>query len=125
AAGRTCLAWPPTSTRWPEAGSTTTEPSTAPSCASWPGASTTTWSDGPCRSSNDSGADTPERSTGWSVYTTTSQPYSPTGNSPHRYAADPWEPDDGRLSRPVLREPGGETPPGYSLGIRSRVCADE
>src|ERR1019366_3382502 len=27
---------------------------------------------------------------------------------------DLWEPDDGRLSRPVLREPGGEIPPGYS-----------
>ena len=27
--------------------------------------------------------------------------------------ADLWEPDDGRLSRPVLREPGGEIPPGY------------
>jgi hypothetical protein len=26
-----------------------------------------------------------------------------------------WEPDDGRLSRPVLREPGGEIPPGYLL----------
>ena len=25
-----------------------------------------------------------------------------------------WEPYDGRLSRTVLREPGGEIPPGYS-----------
>src|SRR4051794_29096534 len=25
-----------------------------------------------------------------------------------------WEPYDGRLSRTVLREPGGETPPGHS-----------
>ena len=29
-------------------------------------------------------------------------------------AAEQWEPDDARVSRPVLREPGGEIPPDYS-----------
>ena len=33
--------------------------------------------------------------------------------------ADLWEPDDGRLSRPVLREPGGEIPPGYSTRLHN------
>ncbi len=28
-----------------------------------------------------------------------------------------WGPDDERLSRPVLREPGGEIPPGHSPGF--------
>ena len=29
-------------------------------------------------------------------------------------AAEQWEPDEARVSRPVLREAGGETPPAYS-----------
>jgi DDE domain len=29
-------------------------------------------------------------------------------------AAEQWEPDDARVSRPVLRERGGETPPRHS-----------
>ena len=66
----------------------------------------------------------PERWTGWSVCTTTSQPCSPTGSSPHPFEADPWEPDDGRLSRPVLREPGGETPPGYSPWGGGGACGE-
>jgi hypothetical protein len=38
-----------------------------------------------------------------------------TGNSsPHAPTAGLWGPDDRRLSRPVLREPGGEIPPGHS-----------
>ena len=43
-------------------------------------------------------------------------PCSPTGISSRHQHAGLWEPDDGRLSRPVLREPGGEIPPGYSPG---------
>ena len=40
------------------------------------------------------------------------------GGADRRAAAEAmaglWEPYDGRLSRTVLREPGGEIPPGYS-----------
>ena len=42
------------------------------------------------------------------------QNYSSLVSRSRRSTADRWEPDDGRLSRPVLREPGGEIPPGYS-----------
>ena len=35
------------------------------------------------------------------------------GGLSHRQTADPWEPDDGRLSCRVLREPRGEIPTGY------------
>ena len=31
-------------------------------------------------------------------------------------AAERWEPYESRGSRTVLRGPGGEVPPGYSLG---------
>src|SRR6266545_3730605 len=41
---------------------------------------------------------------------------SSTGTSSQRPTTDLWEPDDGRLSRRVLRAPGGATPPGYSPG---------
>ena len=37
-----------------------------------------------------------------------------TGTCSHSPQADLWEPYDGRLSRTVLREPGGAIPPGYS-----------
>jgi len=37
----------------------------------------------------------------------------PIGGSSRHRMADLWEPDDGGPSRPVLREPGGEIPPGY------------
>ena len=33
-------------------------------------------------------------------------------------AAEQWEPDDARVSRPVLRERGGEIPPRHSPGCR-------
>ena len=61
---RTCPASPRRSTLRCEAGSTTTGPSTAPSCTPWHGASTSTSFDGPCRSSNDCGASRPRRR-GW------------------------------------------------------------
>ena len=35
-------------------------------------------------------------------------------------AAEQWEPDDARVSRPVLRERGGETPPRHSPGSSDR-----
>ena len=36
-------------------------------------------------------------------------------------AAERWEPYEARVSRTVLRGPGGEIPPGYSLS-RRRSC---
>ena len=58
---------------------------------------------------------TPGRWTGWSTCTSTSQPdlFAHWQLAPLT-EADLWEPDDGRLSRPVLREPGGAIPPGHS-----------
>jgi len=43
-----------------------------------------------------------------------------TGGSARAQTAGRWEPDDGRLSRPVLRAPGGATPPGDSPDHRRR-----
>src|ERR1019366_1795399 len=47
-------------------------------------------------------------------FVSTSQDSSPTGICSRLPEVDLWEPYDGRLSRTVLREPGGEIPPGYS-----------
>ena len=46
--------------------------------------------------------------------TSTSPTSSPTGNSSRSPQAGLWGPDDGRLSRPVLRAAGGEIPPADS-----------
>src|SRR6266704_3127559 len=42
------------------------------------------------------------------------QTCSPTGNSSHSLPGGLWGPDDGRLSRPVLRAAGGAIPPADS-----------
>jgi hypothetical protein len=39
-------------------------------------------------------------------------------------AAEQWEPDDARVSRPVLRERGGEIPPRHSPRREDRRSAD-
>jgi RNA-directed DNA polymerase len=80
AVARTCPASRTRSIRKSGAGSTTTEPSTAPSCASWHGASTSTSPGGPCRSSSDSAASTPKRWPGCKRSTSTSQTCSRTGS---------------------------------------------
>ena len=90
------------------------EASTAPSCVSRHGASTSTWSGGPCASSGDSAASTPERWPGCRRCISTSLACSPAGSSSRSPKAGLWGPDDGRLSRPVLRAAGGETPPADS-----------
>ena len=51
-----------------------------------------------------------------------SHAFLPTGCRCLSPQADRWEPYDGRLSRAVLREPGGETPPGYSPGRPGPPC---
>src|SRR5208282_3797813 len=71
---------------------------------------------GPCTNSSDSAASTPKRWPGCKRHTNTSPACSPTGSSSHSPQAGLWGPDDGRLSRPVLRAAGGETPPADSPG---------
>ena len=101
AAARTCPASLRKSTPRYEAGSTITEPSTAPSCASSHGASTSTSPGGPCTSSNGSAAGTPKRWPGCKRSTSTSPAYSPTGGLSPSPPTGLWGPDDGRPSRPV------------------------
>jgi len=111
AVARTCSAWPRRSIPRSRAGSTITGPSTAPSCVSWHGVSTSTSSGGPCASSSDSAVSTPERWPGCRRSTSTGHACSHTGSSSRSPEAGLWGPDDGRPSRPVLRAAGGETPP--------------
>ena len=92
------------------AGSTITEPSTAPSCASSHGGSTSISPGGPCRSSSDSAASTPKRWPGCRRFISISRTCSPTGSLSRSPQAGLWGPDDGRLSPPVLRAAGGEIP---------------
>ena len=116
AAARTCPASLRRSILKYKAGSTITEPSTAPSCVSWHGASTSTSPGGPCISSSDSVASTPKRWPGCRRCISTSLACSLTGSSSRSLKAGLWGPDDGRLSRPVLRAAGGEIPPADSPG---------
>src|ERR1017187_698805 len=97
-----------------EAGSTTTEPSTAPSCTSSHCASTNTWSDGPCRNSSDCGGSHSKRGPGSMLHDSKTPGSLPTGTFFRSLPTDLQEPDEPRGSRPVLREPGGAIPPGYS-----------
>ena len=116
AVARTYPASPRRSTLTCGAGSIITGPSTAPSCASSPGVSMSTSLDGPCRSSNDLGASTSGRWNGCSGCTAANRLCSLIGSLSHSLHVGLWGPDDERLSRPVLREPGGEIPPGHSPG---------
>ena len=79
-------------------------PSTAPSCIPSHGASTSTSSDGPCRSSSDSEANPPGHGTGWPMYASEPPSCSPTGCLPEPPPVGSWEPYDARVSRTVLRE---------------------
>src|SRR5690606_40592804 len=44
-----------------------------------------------------------------------------TGNLTPILKAGGWEPDEPRGSRPVLREPGGAIPPGYSPAFEGKL----
>ena len=122
AAARTCPTSPRESIPRCEAGSTTTEPSTAPCCTPWQRASTSTSCDGPCRNSNDCAADQPGHGDGWTPFDGASPPYSRTGTCCHPPHAGLWEPYDGRPSRTVLRGREGEAPSRYSPGVRVAPC---
>ena len=99
-----------------EAGSATTEPSTAPGCIPSQRASTSTWSGGPCRSTSDCAAGPSGPGPGWMLSVSASPGSSSTGTSSRAPKIGLWEPGEGRPSRRVLREPGGAIPPGHSPG---------
>jgi hypothetical protein len=98
-------------------------PSIAPSCTPWHCASTNTWSDGRCRSSNDCGTNRPRPEPGWLLCDSTIPVSSPTGTCSHTPTADLWGPDEARVSRPVLREREGEVPSRHSPVPHAGICA--
>jgi hypothetical protein len=122
AVARTYPASPRRSTLTWGAGSTITGPSTAPSCASSPGASMSILFDGPCKSSNDLEASTSGQQNGCNGSTVTSLTFSPIGSLSRLLHAGLWGPDNGRLLRPVLREPGAAMPPATHPGRRAEAC---
>src|ERR1019366_9138016 len=93
-------------------------PSIAPSCISSHGASTSIWSDGPRRSSSDCEGSLSWHGTGCVRNNSAIPGSSLTGTFSQPLPTDLQEPDELRGSRPVLREPGGAIPPGYSTGQR-------
>ena len=89
-------------------------------CVSWHGASTSTWSGGPC-GSGDSAASTPKRWPGCRRCISTSPACSPTGSSSRSPKAGLWGPDDGRPSerrdKPAWRW-GWKSPTSKELATR-------
>ena len=85
-----------------------------PSCTPSHGTSTSISFAGLRRNSNDYAGVLPRRGPGWMRFDNTSPGSSPTGIFSRPPEAGLREPYDGRLSRTVLREPGGAIPPGYS-----------
>src|SRR5688572_14093316 len=71
------------------------------------------WRDGPVGSSRPCTGTGRGPSTGWSALRAARQGCSPTGAC-SMAAAEQWEPDDARVSCPVLRERGGAIPPRHS-----------
>ena len=120
AAQRTSPDSPGPSTPRSEAGSTTTEPSTAPSCIPSQHASTNISSDGRCRSSNDCEANPPKHGDGSTLPVSASHNSSLTGTSLLQPNAGLWEPYDGRLSRTVLTE--REVPSRHSPGPQPQAA---
>src|SRR3954470_19884019 len=70
------------------------------------------WRDGPVGSSRPCTGTGRGPSTGWSALRAARQGCSPTGAC-SMAAAEQWEPDDARVSFPVLRERGGAIPPRH------------
>jgi hypothetical protein len=113
--------WRDRSTRSCGDGPTSMGASTAPSWSGFSDGSTTTSFVGPCGSTSGCAAIPPRHAESWPPSTDASRACSPTGGSARAPTAGRWEPDDGRLSRPVLRAPGGATPPGDSPRSENRV----
>jgi hypothetical protein len=108
--------WRGSSIRSSRAGSTTTGASTARCWPRFSGASTRISCVGPNASTNGCAATPPRRAGSWSTSSDANPGCSPTGGLVCAPTAGRWEPGERRRSRRVLREPGGETPPGHSPG---------
>ena len=113
AATRRWTIWRGCSTRTSVAGSTTTAATTSRLSIRPYGTSTASWHDGRIGSSSPCDGTGGEHSSGWRASRDVSHCCSLTGGC-CRDVAEQWEPDEARVSRPVLRAPGGETPPGDS-----------
>ena len=85
----------------------------APSCLPSHGASTSTSSGGPCKTSNDfvAGLYGLGLGRGWLLSVGTDRPSLPIGVLSPAPNVCLWEPGEGRPSRRVLREPGVRFPP--------------
>src|ERR1700688_2763809 len=105
--------WRGCSMRLSAAGSTTTGATTSRLFTRPYGTSTGYWRDGLIGSSSLYGAIGGERSNGLPASRGDSHRCLCTGGC-YRDTAEQWEPDEVRASRPVLRAPGGEIPPGDS-----------
>src|SRR5262249_52061135 len=121
AATRPSGTWRGCSTPSSRAGSTTTGGSTSPPCTHPSGRSTSTSLVGPSGSTSGSGGTRDGHGGSSPALRCASRTSSPIGDSGCDLTAGQREPDEPRGSRPVLREPGGETPPGYSprRGLRA------
>src|ERR1022692_5074405 len=87
--------------------------STAPGCSTSCGGSTPTWSGGHAgNTTNGCATASAARWNCWPGPHCGLPGCSRTGGSAHVLTAGQWEPDESRGSSPVLREPGGEIPPG-------------
>src|ERR1039458_4685357 len=95
-------------------GSTIMGASTSPCCSSFSGASTSTSFVGPCGNTSGCVVISPERWSGWRTSLDVILASLLTGGWVCDPTAGQWEPGERRRSRRVLREPGGEIPPGHS-----------
>src|SRR3982751_1283818 len=97
-----------------EDGSTTTGGSTSPPYIPSCNASTNIWCVGPAENTNDSAATQGGHGRSSRKLREGIRTCSLTGVSASDHPAGRWEPCKSRGLRTVLREPGGEIPPGYS-----------
>src|SRR5208337_4760680 len=77
------------------------------------GTSSDTWRDGSAENTSPCADTSGAPDTGLRGSRNVSLSCSPIGHC-FMDTAEQWEPDDARVSRPVLRERGGETPPRHS-----------
>src|SRR5215470_4315723 len=115
---------PTCSTRWCKAGSTTTDASTSPGCIHCSDASTSILFDGPGGNTNGCRATTGGRDGGWCASPDVIRRCLPTGNWACGPTAGQWERCALRGACTVLREPGGEIPPGHSPQLHAASVTD-
>ncbi len=107
------MIWRGCSTRAYAAGSTIMDGSVLRHSILPCGTSSDTWRDGPPESTSPYADTSGVPDTGLRASLNVSLGCSPIGPC-SMDTAEQWEPDDARVSRPVLRERGGETPPRHS-----------